>query len=102
GHEEKRLVRAFVQSRKRNRTSKEETEIVHDRLRPRSTERIARVQNCVLKFCEKSAMNAVRPALGYRRNVADAAELRRVIDLTHADLRDRVERRKQFRQWRRS
>src|SRR6267142_1769599 len=88
GHEEKCFVLAFVEPRERNRTTEEEAEVVHDRFRPRETERIARIQNGILKVFKKSAMSGVRPAFRDRRNVADAAELRRVIDLAHADLRD--------------
>src|SRR5207244_12870845 len=77
------------------------TEIVHDRRWAHGAEGIAGVQDGVLKVFEKPAVKTVGSALRYRRNVTDAAELRRVVDFADSNLCDRIERRKQFCQRRR-
>ena len=55
-----------------------------------------------MKVFEKPTVKTVGSALRYRRNVTDAAELRRVVDFADSNLCDRIERRKQFCQRRRS
>ncbi len=89
---EKCPVLAVVELGNGDRATEEGPEIVHDQLGHGGAERIAGGEVGVLVILENAAMILIAAAFGDRRDVADAAEFRSVVDLTYTDLLDSIER----------
>ena len=74
----------------------EGAEIVHDDLGHRGAKRIAGGEGGILVVLKDPAVKLVAAAFGNGRDVANAPEFGGVVDFTHTDFGDSVERRKQL------
>src|SRR5262249_39901617 len=80
-------------------TAPERSEVVHDLLGHCGVDGIAGGEGRFLVFFIAPAVKLIGAAFGNGRDVADAAELRSVVDFTHTDFGNSVERREKLTNW---